>query len=86
MLHERLSFSPVPDTEQAKAYEVLISAFTNDPVERWLYPELPQYLAHFPQFLATFGGAAFDAGTVWRLGNFALSPSGCPPKCERTAT
>jgi GNAT superfamily N-acetyltransferase len=76
----KLSFSPVPDTGQAKAYEVLVSAFTDDPVERWLYPELPQYLAHFPQFLATFGGAAFDTGTVWCLGDFSAVALWLPPE------
>lgn len=26
-----------------------------DPVQRWLYPEPQQYLAHSPEFLAAFG-------------------------------
>jgi GNAT superfamily N-acetyltransferase len=76
----RISFSPVPKTDQAKAYEVLVSAFTDDPVERWLYPELPAYVAHFPQFLASFGGAAFDTGTVWRLGDFSAVALWLPPE------
>lgn len=58
---------------------MLVSAFTDDPVERWLYPELPKYLAHFPQFLATFGGAGFDTGTVWSLGDFSAVALWLPP-------
>jgi hypothetical protein len=61
------SISRVSAHEQDRALETLVSAFTDDPVERWLYPKPRQYLTWFPQFLAAFGGAAFDEGTVWRL-------------------
>ncbi len=66
-----LSFSPVRRDEQARAFATLVSAFTDDPVERWLYPEPQQYLTHFHEFLGAFGGKAFDHQTVWRLGEFA---------------
>jgi ribosomal protein S18 acetylase RimI-like enzyme len=75
----RLSFSQVPNSCGAQAYEVLVSAFMDDPVERWLHPEMSKYLEHFPQFLATFGGAAFDTGTVWRLGDFSAVALWLPP-------
>jgi ribosomal protein S18 acetylase RimI-like enzyme len=76
-------FAPILEIEQAKAYGTLVSAFTDDPVERWLYPEWDQYLTHFPRFLAAFGGRAFDEQTVWRLGEFSaiavwLSPGAEP--------
>jgi hypothetical protein len=51
-----LPISPVHESEQTSALATLVSAFTNDPVERWLYPETRQYLTHFPAFLAAFGG------------------------------
>jgi GNAT superfamily N-acetyltransferase len=34
----------------------VVSAFIADPVERWLWPEAWAYLAHFPAFVAAFGG------------------------------
>ena len=74
-----VSFAPVLKTEKATAYQTLVSAFTDDPVERWLYPELPQYLTHFPQFLAAFGGRAFDEQTVWRLGEYSAVAVWLPP-------
>ncbi len=40
---------------------------------------MSKYLEHFPQFLATFGGAAFDTGTVWRLGDFSAVALWLPP-------
>jgi ribosomal protein S18 acetylase RimI-like enzyme len=75
-------FLPVPKSEQAKAYRTLVSAFTEDPVERWLYPELAQYLTHFPKFLAAFGGRAFETQTVWSLGDLAAVALWLPPGAE----
>ena len=76
------SFSPIPEVEQAKAYGTLASAFTDDPVERWLYPELQEYLTHFPEFLAAFGGRAFDEQTVWGLGECSAVALWLPPGAE----
>ena len=77
-----LPFGPIPKTEEAKAYRTLVSAFTDDPVERWLYPELSEYLAHFPRFLAAFGGRAFDEQTVWRLGECSAVALWLPPGAQ----
>jgi ribosomal protein S18 acetylase RimI-like enzyme len=77
-----LSFSPVRLDEQARAFATLVSAFTDDPVERWLYPEPRQYLTHFPEFLAAFGGKAFDEQTVWGLGEFSAVALWLPPGTE----
>ena len=76
------SFAPVPKTEESMAYQTLVSAFTDDPVERWLYPELPEYLTHFPEFLAAFGGRAFDEQTVWGLGECSAVALWLPPGAE----
>ena len=77
-----LSAVLVPKAGEGSIYRTLVSAFTDDPVERWLYPELPEYLTHFPQFLAAFGGRAFDAQTVWRLGDFSAVALWLPPGAE----
>jgi hypothetical protein len=75
----------VAETEQELAYNTLVAAFAEDPVERWLYPELHEYRSHFPQFLAAFGGMAFAAQTVWRLGDFAAVAPWMPPGVEPDA-
>jgi ribosomal protein S18 acetylase RimI-like enzyme len=77
-----LSFSPVPENEHARALATLVSAFADDPVERWLYPETQNYLTHFPEFLAAFGGKAFDNQTVWSLGECAAVALWLPPGTE----
>jgi GNAT superfamily N-acetyltransferase len=64
-------FSAVPKSERARAVATLVSAFTDDPVERWLWPELHAYLTHFPKFVEAFGGQAFRDETVWMLGEFS---------------
>ncbi len=76
------SFSPVPKTGQARATATLVSAFTDDPVERWLWPETDDYLTHFPVFVAAFGGKAFDEETVWMLGECAAVALWLPPGAE----
>src|SRR5690242_13786296 len=63
-------FVPVAESERELAIETLVSAFEDDPVERWLYPDDVEYRRHFPAFVAAFGGAAFRDQTVWRLGAF----------------
>ena len=63
-------FAVVGAAEQNRAIRTLVSAFEDDPVERWLYPDEAQYRRHFPAFIAAFGGAAFADQTVWRLGDF----------------
>jgi ribosomal protein S18 acetylase RimI-like enzyme len=57
--------APVGADGQDRAISTLVSAFTHDPVERWLFPELEQYLAHFPGFVEAFGGEGFAEQTAW---------------------
>ncbi|HEU0192642.1 MAG TPA: GNAT family N-acetyltransferase [Gaiellales bacterium] len=63
-------FAAVAEVERDRAIRTLVSAFENDPVERWLYPDDADYQARFPAFIEAFGGAAFRDQTVWRLGDF----------------
>ena len=66
-----LPFTPVQGSDQRRALDTLVLAFTADPVIRWLYPGARSYLAHFPEFLAAFGGKAFAKKTVWQLDEFS---------------
>ena len=77
-----LSFSAAGESDQARVFATLVLAFAADPVERWLYPEPAQYLAHFPGFLAAFAGPAFREQTVWRLGEFSAVAVWLPPGTE----
>jgi ribosomal protein S18 acetylase RimI-like enzyme len=77
-----LPFAPVRENEQQRAFDALVMAFTADPVIRWLYPEAQQYLTHFPEFLAVYGGKAFAEKTAWRLGTFSAVAMWLPPRVD----
>jgi ribosomal protein S18 acetylase RimI-like enzyme len=66
-----LPIAVVGERERAAAVAAIVAAFTDDPVERWLYPEHDRYQVHFPEFVAAFGAGAFERGTVWKLGDLA---------------
>ena len=76
------AFAPVLDGDRQRALDVLVTAFTADPVIRWLYPEAGLYLSRFAGFLDTFGGRAFAQGTAWRLGEFAAVALWLAPHVE----
>jgi GNAT superfamily N-acetyltransferase len=80
-----LSIVPVREGDQPRVIATLVSAFIEDPVERWLFPEPQQYLTHFPEFVAAFGGEAFARGTVWALADFAAAAMWIPPGAEPDA-
>lgn len=44
---------------------VLTRAFAADPPTRYIWPTADDYLDNFPNFVATFAGAAFAAGTAF---------------------
>src|SRR6476646_4530165 len=69
------------DDKQA-VIDTLVLAFSGDPVERWMYPEAQQYLAHFPAFVAAFGGGAFAQETAWGLDDCSAVALWFPPGSE----
>jgi GNAT superfamily N-acetyltransferase len=77
-----MSVAPVGESDRGRVISTLVSAFADDPVERWLFPESEQYLAYFPKFVAAFGGEAFDHQTVWRLGEFSGVALWLPPDTQ----
>ena len=78
-------FAPASDRDQARVVATLVSAFIEDPVERWLFTDPLQYLTHFPAFVAAFGGAAFAQRTVWMLADFAAVALWIPPGAQLAA-
>jgi ribosomal protein S18 acetylase RimI-like enzyme len=79
--------APIRESDRRRAISTLVSAFTDDPVERWLYPELAKYLAHFPEFVAAFGSQGFAQRSVWGLDDFSAVAvwfkPGTEPNAER---
>jgi ribosomal protein S18 acetylase RimI-like enzyme len=77
-----MGVSPARESDRDAVISTLVSAFAGDPVERWLYPEWEHYLAHFPEFVAAFGGVAFAQQTVWMLGEVSAVALWLPPHTE----
>jgi ribosomal protein S18 acetylase RimI-like enzyme len=71
--------SPLSEADQNAAIATVVSAFAEDPVERWLYPEDRDYERHFPDFVAALGGRAFERMTAWGLENQAAVALWLPP-------
>jgi hypothetical protein len=46
------------------AVSLMTLAFTYDPATRWMYPDLRQYLTHFPTFVRLYASATLDTGTA----------------------
>ncbi|MFD2093706.1 GNAT family N-acetyltransferase [Blastococcus deserti] len=50
--------------DRERAVAALVTAFSTDPVIRWLYPDPDRYLSFFPRLVGLLGGDAFAAGTA----------------------
>ena len=56
---------PVVSERRHAAVATLTTAFSADPIFRWIYPRAADYLENFPRLMLAFGGVAFDQATVW---------------------
>jgi len=46
--------------EVSRAVSVQLTAFSSDPIMRWLWPEPHEYISYFPSLVVGFGGRAFE--------------------------
>ena len=70
--------SAQPDDATA-AISALVTAFTNDPFIRWMFPKSDQYLSAFPRVLHYFAGAAFGSGTAYMSEDSSAAALWLPP-------
>lgn len=79
---------PNPKIKTASPNEIdqcvalIVLAFGNDPAARWLYREPHAFLDHFPSFVRTFGGRAFEQGSAHYIEGCAAAlwfPPGAEP-------
>jgi len=62
-----------------RAVSLQTTAFTADPVMRWLWPEPREYLRHFPELVHGFGGGAFAHGAAHVTASFVGGTLWLPP-------
>jgi GNAT superfamily N-acetyltransferase len=77
--------SRIPVTDADSAYATLISAYRDDPVHRWLYPDDAEYAERMPALIAAVGGSAFEMTTAWTLGDVDAVALWVPPGVEPDA-
>ena len=56
--------SLLPQPDERRAIQTITLAFAGDPVCRWCWPDLDQYLEAMPAFTTAFGGRAFGHDTA----------------------
>lgn len=50
--------------DRARAIDTISLGFIADPVARWVWPDLKDFMFAMPRFTAAFSGRAFDLGTA----------------------
>jgi GNAT superfamily N-acetyltransferase len=66
-------------SDEASTVDVLVRAFSTDPVAQWIWPDPQQYLKHFPSFVRVFGGRAFIHGSADYLDGYTGVALWLPP-------
>ena len=69
----------VEGSAEARAVDVIVLAFSADPIARWIYPNPDQYLSRFPAFVRGFGGRAFEHGTAYATAEMEGAALWLPP-------
>ncbi|HWP60276.1 MAG TPA: GNAT family N-acetyltransferase [Candidatus Acidoferrales bacterium] len=59
--------------------DVIVRAFSADPVARWIYPDPHRYSAGFPPLVATFFDRACAHGTAYYVNDYAGAALWLPP-------
>ena len=66
-------------TDADRCIAALVTAFTSDPLTRWMFPEPARYLAYFGQLLRFFAGRAFEHDAAYRSDDYRAAALWLPP-------
>tara|TARA_B100000575_G_scaffold198853_1_gene160885 strand:+ start:1148 stop:1699 length:552 start_codon:yes stop_codon:yes gene_type:complete len=61
------------------ALNTIVTAFTADPLLRWMVPDADKYIRYGAALFEAFGGGAFDAHTAFQIQDFAGVALWIPP-------
>jgi GNAT superfamily N-acetyltransferase len=65
--------------EASSLIDVLVRAFSADPLSRWIWPDSQQYHMYFPSIVRAFGGKAFTHGSAYYVDGYAAAALWLPP-------
>jgi hypothetical protein len=66
-------------SDEAPIIDVIVGAFSADPVAHWLWPDPQQYLMHSASFARAFGGRAFAHRNAYYIDGYAGAALWLPP-------
>ncbi|HEX2471674.1 MAG TPA: GNAT family N-acetyltransferase [Nitrososphaera sp.] len=66
-------------SDEAPVIDVVVRAFSADPVAHWIWPDSQQYHMYFPSFVRAFGGKAFTHGSAYYVDGCAAAALWLPP-------
>ena len=69
-------------SDEQQTIDVIVLAFSADPICRWMYPDPRQYLINFPDFVRAYGGKAFEQGTAYYVDGFLGAALWVPPDVQ----
>ncbi len=67
------------NSDIAAAIQVVRMGFATDPVARWVYPDITDYMTVFPDFINGMAGRAFKQGTAYIAAGNAGAALWLPP-------
>lgn len=70
---------PADASDRPRCMAVLLTAFTTDPLMRWMFPEPSAYLTYFPRVLDHYAGGAFAHDSAYRTDDYTGSAMWLPP-------
>jgi RimJ/RimL family protein N-acetyltransferase len=63
----------------AAAIQIVRMGFATDPVARWVYPDITEYMTNFPDFINGMAGRSFEKGTAYTSAGNAGAALWLPP-------
>ncbi|HTH36801.1 MAG TPA: GNAT family N-acetyltransferase [Pyrinomonadaceae bacterium] len=63
----------------AAAIQVVRMSFATDPIARWVYPDITEYMTIFPDFINGMAGRSFEHGTAYISAGSAGAALWLPP-------
>ena len=66
-------------SDEAPTIDVVVRAFSADPVAHWIWPDSQQYHMYFPSIVRAFGGKAFTHGSAYYVDGYAAAALWLPP-------
>ena len=64
------SISTVAGADNERAVATIVTAFSGDPVVRWVFPDPLQYLSYAPELVRRFCGKAFEGQSAFAVEGF----------------